>query len=221
MPRRGFSRYLSAPGSEGQTQPGSRGRVLRNKLSITHKKEMDCLEFASLLQAQSAWLERITADTRFTAELLCLMHRDWLGALYDWAGHYRTVELAKGGFRWPPAYRIAENMATFEKGLLAASTPCRPAPLAQVALQMAAVHAELLLIHPFRDGNGRLARWLADVMALQAGYPLPRYGFTGRGASINRSRYLEAVRRGYLVDYAALTDFFTDAIERRLRETRE
>jgi hypothetical protein len=29
------------------------------------------------------------------------------------------------------------------------------------------VHAELLLIHPFREGNGRLARWLADLMALQ------------------------------------------------------
>ena len=35
------------------------------------------------------------------------------------------------------------------------------------ALAVAIEHAELLLIHPFRDGNGRVARWLADVMAVQ------------------------------------------------------
>ena len=36
-------------------------------------------------------------------------------------------------------------------------------------MSIAMVHTELLLIHPFRDGNGRLARWLADIMAAQAG----------------------------------------------------
>jgi hypothetical protein len=28
----------------------------------------------------------------------------------------------------------------------------------------------MLLVHPFRDGNGRLARWLAELMFFQAGY---------------------------------------------------
>ena len=81
-----------------------------------------------------------------------------------------------------------------------------------------ATGAEFLLIHPFRDGNGRIARWVADLMALQAGYPFPSYGFTGRGALARRHYYLAAVSRGYVVDYAALTDFFAEAIERRLRE---
>ena len=38
---------------------------------------------------------------------------------------------------------------------------------------VAKVHAELLFIHPFREGNGRTARLLASLMAAKAGYKLP------------------------------------------------
>jgi len=41
---------------------------------------------------------------------------------------------------------------------------------------IANVHIELILIHPFREGNGRLSRLLMNVMALQAGWP--ELGFT-------------------------------------------
>ena len=147
------------------------------------------------------------------------MHKDWLGRIYEWAGRYRNVELTKGEFRWPPAYRIGANMIALEKKLLSQHTPCRPRPLPEVARRIAEVHAELLLIHPFRDGNGRLARWLADLMALQAGLPAPAYGFTGRGSKARKNHYLEAVKKGYLRDYDALTCVFLEAVERRFRET--
>jgi cell filamentation protein len=37
------------------------------------------------------------------------------------------------------------------------------------------VHLELILIHPFREGNGRTARLLADLMAMQANRPPLNY----------------------------------------------
>ena len=158
MRRRPISgRYQPATGSEAEGEPGSRGRVLRNKPGIWHKREMDRVEFEALTRAQMEFLGRVTPDTRFTADGLRSMHRSWLGELYEWAGEYRTVEMEKGGFRWPPAYLVAHNMAQLEQGLLRRHTPCRPASLDMVARHMAEVHAELLLIHPFRDGNGRLA----------------------------------------------------------------
>jgi len=147
------------------------------------------------------------------------MHRDWLGGIYDWAGRYRTVEVSKADFRWPPAHRVAVNMTALERGALAKHTPCRPGLVADVARRMAEVHAELLLIHPFREGNGRLARWVADLMAYQAGLPAPAYGFVGRGSKVRRTQYLEAVRDGYLGNYDDLADFFAEAMERR-REAR-
>jgi cell filamentation protein len=215
--RRNISRYRAASGEEGAFQPGSRGRVLRNRLGIISKREIDRIEFRLLARAQQESVQTTTATTVFTAAILRRMHRRWLHSVYDWAGRYRTVELAKGGFRWPPARLVEANMDTFSSETLAQLTPCRPAALELVAHRLAVVHAELLLIHPFRDGNGRLARWLANLMTLQAGFPPPEYGFTGRGSPQQRVEYLQAVTRGYRCDYGALTGFFIRAIERRRR----
>ena len=167
------------------------------------------------MRVQEIYLHTLTAKIRFTVRLLRQMHRDWLGEFYEWAGEYRTVEMSKGGFAWPPAFRVAPNMENFEAGLLRQHTPCLPAALPIVARLMAEVHAELLLLHPFRDGNGRLARWLAGAMAQQAGHPAPLYRFEGKGSKAERLLYLNAVKKASVRDYDALTGFFREAIERR------
>jgi cell filamentation protein len=48
-------------------------------------------------------------------------------------------------------------------------TPCRFQNPDEIAHALAEVHVELVLIHPFPDGNGRIARLLSTLMALQAG----------------------------------------------------
>lgn len=210
-----ISRYRVPQGPQAATQPGSRGRVLLNLLGLTSKRAMDRVEAQALARVQEDYYARLTPRTRVTATLLKRMHRDWLGEIYEWAGEYRWVELEKDGFRWPPAERIADNMRDLERGVLRRHTPCKPGALEKVALAIAVVHAELLLIHPFRDGNGRLARWLADVMAVQAGYPASAYGFSVRESKRRRAEYLAAVKRGYMQDYAPLARFFEEAILRR------
>lgn len=214
------SRYRD-PGIEGEWQPGSGKRVLRNLLNIRLKTEMDRAEATALEAAETRYLGIITDETVFTAELICQMHRDWLGKIYEWAGRYRTVEMQKGKFRWPPAFRVPQNMAWLEDEFLKKFTPCRSAPLETVSGQVAAVHAEFLLVHPFREGNGRLARWIADLMFLQAGYPMPRYIFSGKGSVARKKTYLDAVIAGYGQDYAPLTAFFRDCVEARLLELEE
>lgn len=209
-----LGQYAPPKGTESETQPGSRGLVLRNRFGILSKREMDQREFEALLQMQNAALQSVTAQTRFTAKMICRLHRDWLGEIYDWAGTYRTVEMSKAGFQWLSAFRVAPNMENFEAGLLKRWTPCRPAPLAETALRVAQVHAEFLLIHPFRDGNGRIARFLADLMFAQAGFVTPDYGFGGPGSRRHRAEYLTAVKRGYLQDYEPLVAFFSAALER-------
>jgi len=75
------------------------------------------------------------------------------------------------------------------------------------------VHVELLLIHPFRDGNGRVARALAILMALQAG--LPQLDFTpvtGR----RRTQYFAAVQAGIDRNYRPMQGIFAALIERSL-----
>ena len=207
-------RYQEISGPETMFQPGSRGRVLVNLKGITSKRAMDLAEYEALVRAQTRYYRQLTSETRFTAKLLCEMHRDWLGELYAWAGQYRTVNLEKGGFVWPPASMVPINMAGLERDILSIQTPCRPGTVKAVAEAMARVHAEFLLVHPFREGNGRLARWLADLMATQAGFPVPDHALSGRGSLLRKERYLGAVRQGYRRDYEPLATFFVEAIRR-------
>lgn len=95
-------------------------------------------------------------------------------------------------------------MATIQRKTLLRLTPCRSEDAAEVAKAAAEVQAEVLLVHPFRAGNGRLARWLSDLMAMQAGLPAPEYGFIGRGSTRRRIAYLHAVVAGYRMDYRPL-----------------
>lgn len=207
------NRYKAPPGPETETQPGSRGRVLRNRLGLTRVGDIERAEFEALVLVQEVYVRDVVGPTtRFTAALLRQMHADWLGSIYEWAGQYRAVNVAKGGFAWPPAYLVASNMESFESGLLREMTPCPPGSIEATAHRLAVVHAEFLLIHPFRDGNGRMARWLADLMALQAGHPRPSYRFAGRGGPLRQARYLDGVKRAYRGDFALLADFFTDAL---------
>ncbi|MGH8239716.1 MAG: Fic family protein [Steroidobacteraceae bacterium] len=49
-------------------------------------------------------------------------------------------------------------MVQFGRTVLRRHTPCGSAVHVTVARSLAEVHAELILVHPFRDGNGRLAQ---------------------------------------------------------------
>lgn len=208
-----MSPYQGPIGTEAECEPGSHRRVLRNKLGLKRKTDMDRAEYDALVQVQARYYDEvITPSTRIACKLLRRMHRDWLGSIYEWAGEYRSVELAKGDFVWPPSYIVPENMARFEKEMLAKHTPCKPRELGDVCLSVAMVHADFLYIHPFREGNGRMARWLADIMITQARYPLPAYRFAGKGSQRVRAEYLEAVRRGYDQRYETLARFFEEAV---------
>ena len=80
-----------------------------------------------------------------------------------------------------------------------------------VARAIGVVHAELVLVHPFREGNGRLARLLATLMALQAGLPPLDFGGV-RGEA--RKRYFAAIQAAMGRDYEPVTATFRAVIAR-------
>ena len=111
-------------GREGQAQPGSRGRVLANRLGIVRVRDMQVAETAALLQLTDDLLGEITEAQRFTADDLCAWHQRWLGGIYDWAGHYRNVNMSKDGFPFAAARLVPNLMADYARRVLAAHTPC-------------------------------------------------------------------------------------------------
>ena len=207
------NRY-TAQGPEAEFEPGSRGRVLRNLAGVRSVREMARLESEYLLAATEYLIDEIEVDQRFRAEDICRMHRLWLGRLYAWAGEYRQVNIGKDGFMFAAAHLIPGLMAELERGPLRQFTPCRFGMVEEQAHALAVVHAELILIHPFREGNGRCARLVATLMGLQAGLPVLNFGGI-RGEE--KKRYISAVHAAVGRDYAPMSAVFRHVIARTLR----
>lgn len=225
---RGFScRYLlnsesntmrdgryKAEGLEAEFEPGSRGRVLRNRLGIRSARTMAEIESAALVTATQKMIDDTRVDQRFTARDIRRMHRLWLGSVYGWAGEYRQVNLGKDGFMFAAAAQVPRLMQELERGALHEHTPCMFTDMDKQARALAIVHAELVLIHPFRDGNGRCARLLATLMALQAGLPALDFGGI-RGKK--RQHYVAAIHAALGRNYEPMIDVFSGVIVRTLK----
>lgn len=203
-------RYNTSGLPEDQYQPGSNGTVMKNRLGITTRAELETAETAGLWRAQEQLLGEVEQDQAFTAQDICAMHRLWLGPLYAWAGEYRQVNLSKDDFTFAMAHTIPALMAEFERDQLKRYTPCLFGDRESIAQALAEVHVELMLIHPFREGNGRLGRLLATLMGLQAGLPLLDFSELGGG---RKEEYFAAVRAGLDRDYRAMIRIFSDVIE--------
>ncbi|HET9446733.1 MAG TPA: Fic family protein [Steroidobacteraceae bacterium] len=210
-----ISKRQAATGSEAEFQPGSRGRVLRNFLGVTRAGEMEEAETHALVAVQREARTTYGRNHRFTAADIRHLHRMWLGSIYPWAGNYRTVNIEKPGFQFAHAPLIPRLMARFGKEALRRHTPCREGTDVPVARSLAQVHAQLILIHPFRDGNARLARLLSVLMASQAGLnPLRLSALAGRG----RRTYVQAIDAAKSGDYAPLETLFSCALDRPWRQ---
>ena len=207
-------RYDTADLDENQFEPGSRHRVLKNLLGITSKREMDQLEGREQVRSLEDVAAFFDKDHRFIAADVCRIHQVWLGRIYSWAGRYRKVNVKKDEFPFAAAAQIPKLMTDFEAGPLRQHTPCRPTSIERLAASLAEVHVELVLIHPFREGNGRAARILAVLMGLQAGLPALVFDkISGR----KRSQYFAAVQAGLDRDYDPMTNLFTAVVERTLQ----
>ncbi len=203
-----------AHGPQAEFEPGSGGRVLRNRLGIKRVREMEQAESEALLAVQEWAVAHFSAEHRFTAEDICLLHRQWLGNIYEWAGGYRQVNAGKGGFMFAPAGQIERLMADFSQNELSILTPCAGMDEPQLIAALARTHAELVIIHPFREGNGRCARLLSWLMALQAGCPaLDFTPLAGRG----KAAYVAAIQQAVGGDYAPIEECFRRVIRRTLR----
>ena len=209
------SERYEAIGMEVEKQVGSSGEIPKNLLRITDQKELDQVENVALKQAEDIFFRKLVrGDKCFTTKDICNMHKVWLGTIYEWAGQYRSVDLTKGSFRFAHAKHIPKLMDDFEKDYLAKYTPCAFNLRKQIVQALAEVHVELILIHPFREGNGRLARVLSTLMSLQAG--LPPLDFTSIEKLKKKQEYFRAVQIGLDKNYEPMKKIFGEVIEETL-----
>lgn len=97
----------------------------------------------------SGRLEKLPAGKFAT---LAEIHRALFGKIYDFAGEIRTVNLAKGHFRFASALYLTEALAQVENMPQKNFT------------EIVEKYVEMNVAHPFREGNGRSMRiWLDHI----------------------------------------------------------
>ena len=203
------ARYNTDDLIETQFQAGSNKRVLKNLLGIKSKRAMDGQEAIKLFHASFWAIERYPVNHRFSANDIKQMHKQWLGEIYPWAGEYRQVNISKGNFTFAMAAQVPRLMAEFERDVLAKFTPCNFKNEEDVIEALAITHCELVLIHPFREGNGRASRLLTTIMALQAGLPILNFsGIAGKA----KQTYFAAVQAGLSRDYEPMKKILSKVI---------
>jgi cell filamentation protein len=209
-----IDRYDTTSLPEAQFEPGSNDLVLRNKLGITSVDNMDKLEKEEQLRAMDELTNLFDSNHQFTAADISTMHKIWLGNVYDWAGKYRQVKMHKEDFTFAYPEHISKLMDEFEKRQLQKFTPCHFELHSDIAKALAVVHTELVIIHPFREGNGRVSRMLAILMGLQAG--LPPLDFQDMITKA-KEEYILAIQIGFGGNYAPMEKMFGDVIRKTMR----
>lgn len=144
--------------------------ILRNKLGIVDPVALELAETAAIAQGFDELILSYSDTHVFTEADVRHIHHTFFRDLFNWAGTYRQVDISSESIRWCHAQFIDKEMRRFGE-LLSSLSPFSPEmDHSEVVRRLARIHGELIVIHPFRDGNGRTTRALQDLLLLQAKY---------------------------------------------------
>ncbi|MFH1221465.1 MAG: Fic family protein [Candidatus Micrarchaeota archaeon] len=142
--------------------------VLERGMTIGGRSMREHLEATNHRDAISTMENMVKKGKRITEADVLMLHAVILDKINpEWAGFYRNgpvaITLAK---HRPPSYKeISEKMKEIVALLNEDSKGIKAVEAA------AAIHHKLVYLHPFWDGNGRLARLLMNIKLMRAGFP--------------------------------------------------
>jgi len=194
--------------AEQRYQPGSGDSVLANKLGIIDVDEMEALESGLLLMLYEELFIEDQPLTLLAFEHIRVWHRQWLGNVYDWAGKLRNANLTKDGFQFAAANRIPLLIAGLEKQYLSRSGELKNLTRPELVSYLAECHVEFILIHPFREGNGRLSRLLFDMLSVLAGKGVLDYSLWDE----HKIFYFKAIQAGVSGNYRPIVQLVSDIL---------
>lgn len=157
------------------------GDTMPNKLGLSDADELARVEYDLTAHATQAIINSPTPQ-KFDLNLFLDLHRRLFSNIYDFAGKFRTVNIAKPDSPVPFCYadflpgeadRIFTELAK-DQYLVGLDQPAFVEKLVYYA-------SELNALHPFREGNGRTTRLFLLLMAKNAGF-LIDYSLASRRA---------------------------------------
>lgn len=176
--------------------------ALENKLGITSSAELAREEERISKKKAVELFESGTLDKLEPGKFASLqaIHKALFEDIYDFAGQLRTVNLAKGNFRFAPLIYLEAALANIDK---------MPRSTYDEIIEK---YVEMNVAHPFREGNGRSTRIWLDLM-LKSGI-----GQVVDWSKVDKEDYLLAMERSPIKDVeikVLLKDALTDDVNSR------
>ena len=144
--------------------------ILLNFAGCLNREEIHRREDEGVARAMElvAMLVARREPVALTSALIRQVHTELMGAIYPFAGAWRVVSLHKGEgpTKWPmPPGGIEQLMEVFERDVLS-RWPFLSDDDSAVFAYVSEVMGEFLAIHPFREGNGRTAFILGNLLLM-------------------------------------------------------
>ena len=134
--------------------------ALENKLGLTSSADLAREEERISKKKAVALFETRLLDTLPAGKFVTLqaIHKYLFEDIYDFAGEIRTVNMAKGNFRFAPLMYVQAALENIDN-----------MPQSNFD-EIVEKYVEMNIAHPFRDGNGRSTRiWLDHILKNEIG----------------------------------------------------
>lgn len=176
--------------------------ALENKLGITSSPELAEAEERISKKKALELFDNGILDTLEAGKFSALkaIHKYLFEDIYDFAGEVRTVNIAKGNFRFAPVMYLAAALENIDK-------------MPQSTFdEIVEKYVEMNIAHPFREGNGRSTRiWLDCIFKKELGKVVD-------WSKVDKEDYLLAMERSPIKDIEIkyiLKNALTDEINSR------
>ena len=176
--------------------------MLENKLGLTSSAELAREEERISKKKAAMLFENHILDNLENGKYSTLqtIHKYLFDEIYDFAGKLRTVNIAKGNFRFAPLMYIESALKNIDE---------MPQSNFDEIIEK---YVEMNIAHPFREGNGRSARiWLDHMLKTEIGKVID-------WSKVDKEDYLLAMERSPIRDIEikyVLKNALTDEIDSR------
>ncbi len=176
--------------------------MLENKLGLTSSAELAREEERISKKKAAMLFENHILDNLKSGKFSTLqtIHKYLFDEIYDFAGKLRTVNIAKGNFRFAPLMYIESALKNIDK-----------MPQSNF-YEIIEKYVEMNIAHPFREGNGRSTRiWLDHMLKTEIGKVID-------WSKVDKEDYMLAMERSPIRDIEikyVLKNALTDEIDSR------
>lgn len=158
--------------------------ALENKLGLTSSADLAREEERISKKKAVELFETGLLDTLPAGKFVTLqaIHKCLFEDIYDFAGEIRTVNMAKGNFRFAPLMYLQSALENIDK-------------MSQSNFdEIVEKYVEMNIAHPFREGNGRSTRiWLDHILKTEIGKVVD-------WSKVDKEDYLLAMERSPIKD---------------------